>query len=562
MKKSVRVTAIAAALALAMTAVAAVPASAKTPTTGKLGITVTAPGGIPIPHVKVVVTAKAVTNPGGAAEGDSDSTNINGRVVTPELAPGTYTVTATLAAPVKVTQTVETTITADVNSQLSIVLPGVQYITGTVTAHGEPAHGRVNATDGKNAYGVGTLADGTYKILVKPGVSYTVVARPSVDNTDWLSTYAGDTVRKPDARAITPSASAPSTVNIAAYDRVGTIRGRILTPSGKLAPDVRVTACAINRSRCVTTQSNSEGAFAARGLPAGEYEITAYSRTAGGYADGLRVRAGSTTRTDITIRKPATGTGKVLLTLSAPSAMVRAGAACASLRDADGFSQGWDCLEPGERKMVFTGLDAGTYTVVLDGANVAKTVKVVQDQTTLISMTCPAGTALTGKVRTSTGAAAENVQVTVRDGYGMFLGYSMTDANGSYRIPYATSGAYQIWASPRGTSSDVFTTRKVTLSGSNPTVNLTLEKPATLTGKIVNSAGKPVAGMVVVLDNNTYLTTKTNAKGEYVLRGARAGTYRLYAYDNYEGGYVDTLSSTVTTTAGGTRAVPTITVKD
>lgn len=573
MKKSLRAAAMAAALALALSAIGTAPASAKTDTTGKIGITVTAPGGVPIPKAQVTVKAKEVASSAEGETGYAKRSNINGRVVTPEMAPGVYTVTAQLTEPAVVSQSVEATVTAGADtSGVIVVLSGVQFITGRATANGEPVSGRVNATDGENSYGVGTTRygagpfQGEYRLLVKPGVAYKVVLRPRVSNEDWLATYAGDTVRGVDARTITPSASEPTNLDIAAYDEVGTIRGRVLNPSGSFAQGARVEVCAVNRERCVSTRSVQEGAYALRGLPAGSYTLYSSSATSSGTAaqiDGIRVRAGETTRTNVALRKePRTPTpdGRILLTMTAPSTLVKAGDACATVVSAETDISRGDCLRPGERKLAFTGLESGTHTIALDGANTARTVTVRDGAITRVSMTRPTGTTLTGKVTTSAGKAAAGVHVWATDANGTGIAQDVvTTASGSYRLPFVTTGSYRVSFYP-GSGSDLPTEKSVRVTGAGPVLNARLPKPATLTGKVVDQDGEPVAGIYVYAKYDG--AAKTNSKGVYVIRGLQSGSVRLSTHDYWAGGFIDARSSTVTAVAGKTVRVPTITVRD
>jgi len=566
MKTPLRSMTIAVALAVMLTGAGASPASAKTPTTGKVGLTFTTPGGAGVPKVKVTIAAKSVVNPGGAAEGHVDYSNINGRVVTPELAPGTYSVTAQLKEPVAITKTVEMTVTADVNSQLVVALPGIQAIMGTVTAGGVPVSARVNATDGKSVYGMGTILGGQYKLIVKPGVAYTVVARPYRGaSVPWVSTYAGDTVRKPDAKKITPATSAPTTLDIRAFDEVGMIRGQVFNAGGQLVKNSTVSVCATDRYGCARASVNDEGGFAVRGLPAGTYTLHASTRTAYGSVERITVAAGASTRKSVTVRTPSqqkpADPGRILLALSAPSAVVEADQACVTLFDPRGTAAEWACLEPGQTKIAFTGLAAGTYRLALDGANSSRSVIVRKDAIASLSMTRSSGTTLTGRITTSSGAPAKEAAVYVSDGNDTSLGVVTTSSTGTYRIPFATSGSYRIAVYPTS-GSDVPLAKTVRLSGARPVVNAALAGPATVTGKVVNSAGKPVAGLRVAVSTDLdYHTTTTDAQGKYTVRGVAAGAARVETYDLYMGGYRNTRSPQITTVNGRTTTTN-VTVRD
>jgi hypothetical protein len=563
--KSFRAAAITTVLVLALTAIGAAPASAAAPDTGRVKVTITALGGIRIPSVKVKITAKDVSNPGGAAQSHSGGTNLNGWLMTPELAPGTYTLTAQIEKPAS-TKTTTMTVKANVDGELTVAMPGVQYITGTVKAFGEAvSYARVNATDGKASYGVNTSA-GKYRLLVKQGPAYRVVVRPIYSNMAWLATYAGNTVRKPDAKIITPSKLSAAKVNIAAYDKTGQISGRVLTPSGKLAKNARVTACPNDRWGCVVTSSNSAGEFVARGIPASsDVRLTASTSTAFGEVRGLTVQVGKTTKKSVTIRKDPprpTYTGKILLTLNVSSAVVKAYAACAALSSIEVGDYSSDCLNPGERKMVFSELPAGRYRIFLPGTSVSASVTVKDDAVTRITLTRPTGTTITGKVTTPGGAPVKDASVFVRDANGNSLRGTSTNGQGAYRVPFADSGTYTVSAYP-ASDSYVPTTKRASVSATNPTINITLTRSITLTGKVVDSAGRPVAGVDVTANSDLgYASARTNSKGVYTLRGLAPGTHRVTTLDWYPGGYLDATSRAVTVSAGKTATIPTVTLRD
>lgn len=571
MKTSFRAAAVTAVLALALTAFVAAPASAATADTGRVKVTITALGGIRIPGVKVTIAAKDVSNPGGAAQSHSGSTNSNGWLMTPELAPGTYTLTAQIKKPVS-TKTTTMTVKANTDGELTVAMPGVQYITGTVKAFGEPvSYARVSASDGKTAYGVDTSA-GKYRLLVKPGVGYRVVVRPKYSNTAWLATYAGNTVRKPDAKIITPPKMSAAKVNIAAYDKTGQISGRVLTPSGKPAKNARITACPQDRWGCVITSSNSVGEFTARGIPASSdvtLSAARYTATpAFGKVRGLTVQVGKTTKKSVTVRKDAprpTYTGKILLTLNVSSAVVKGYAACAVLSTADSAGGGGssNCLNPGERKMVFPELPAGKYRISLPGTSVSASVTVKDDAVTRITLTRPTGTTITGKVTTSGGTPVETATVFVRDANGNSLRGTSTDSRGIYRVPFANSGTYTVSAYPASGVSYVPTTKRATISGTDRTVNITLTRSVTLTGKVVDAAGRPIAGVDVTANSDLgYAWARTNSKGVYTLRGLAPGKHSVDFMDWYPGGYYDATSRAVTVSAGKTGTIPTVTLRD
>ncbi|RZJ10673.1 MAG: hypothetical protein EOP39_08205 [Rubrivivax sp.] len=272
--------------------------------------------------------------------------------------------------------------------------------------------------------------------------------------------------------------------------------------------------------------------------------------------------SGKTTKANLKLKKFAVHKGKVVLTLKAPAAMIKAGNACASLFDAEGTWTRAGCLPiKGGKTITFEQLPAGTYTVALQGANSAKKVTVKKNKTTKLSMTRAAGTTLSGKITDSKGKAVKDAWVGVRDANDTWLN-AYTNSKGVYKVTGVTTGTYRVESDGVYESTDALTAKSVKLTGKKATVNIKLTKGSTLTGKVVNSKGKAVAGVQVsVYSGNTWATTTTNAKGVYKLQGLLAGKYKLSTYDPYDGGYFHGMSSTKSVAKAKTATVGTIKLK-
>jgi protocatechuate 3,4-dioxygenase beta subunit len=545
MKKSLRAAALTAAVALVLTAVGTVPAYAKTETTGTVTVTVQAPGGAPLENVWV-----SVSGPGWA----SGSTTAQGTFSSGELTPGTYDITAELWTPVQSTQTKTVTIAANADSTATIEFPGVQVIKGSVTAGGKNVtSGNVTVYSSEGAYVTSAaVTSGAYQLLVKSGASYTVQASPDWSNPTktWLSTYAGSTVREVDSTPVKVSASAPSTVNIAAYNKVGKISGRVVDASGKPAKNAYVSAYALNRAGSASVTTDAKGNYTLTGLPADSYNITASTSTTSSKQAKIKVSSGKTAKASLKLLKPKTYKSKVILTLKAPSALVKAGNACATLIDSKGYWAARDCLTGSEKKITFTNLAAGKYKIALDGANTSKSVTVKTSKTVKTSMTRAAGTTVSGKVTTSTGKALAKAWVYVTDGNDTSLRGVETDSKGRYKISGILKGSYEVQAAPIKASQGAVTTKKFASKGKKLTANVALKKGATITGKIVDSKGKPIAGVSVNAYSNSLwgANAMTNAKGVYVLEGLTAGKYTVATYDQYFGGYFNGKTTTSVST--------------
>lgn len=543
MKRSLRTIALAVALALGLSAVAVSPAVARTATTGTLSIKVVAPGGTPLPNVSV--DAYGASDPWDSAYG---STNASGVFKTSELAPGNYTVTASLYWPVEASETKKFTVTANKDTAVTITLSKVQAIKGTVKAGTKAiTKGTVSAWSSKDYYSA-DIVKGSYLILAKAG-TYTVQAY-TYPTTSWLTTFAGNTVREPDAKKVTVTAGKVATADIAVYTKVGKISGRVLDANGKAVKGASVSANAKNRAGYAYTTTDAKGSYTLVGLPADDYTVYASNSTytATGSVATKTVTVGKTATATIKIKSIPTGTAKVAVTLTAPSALVKANRACVVLLDAKGniYNRGGSvaggslCLPSnGKSKTVtFDKLPAGTYKVAASGANTSKSVKAVKGKTTKVSLTRPAGTTISGKIATSGGTLLANTWVEILDGNGTWLGSAQTNSKGSYSISGAVKGKYTVTASPDKPAQGARTSKTVTVASSKLTVNMRLIKAATIVGKVVNSKGKPVAGVSVTTNSgNSWANTTTDAKGNYTLTGLAAGTYQVTTYDPWVGGY-------------------------
>ena len=569
MKTSFRTVMIATALALVLTGVGVAPASAGTADSGTVSVTVVAPGGTPIPDVSVVVGAiDDAGSPG--APGDFGRTDSAGVFTSAELAPGRYEVSAALGGAFDTEAIQQIDITANVDSSETVTLTKVQAITGTLTANGiGVTGGQVEAYSGSNAFST-EVADGEYVLFVKPGLSYLVFAATDYTQKTWVDTYFGDTVRAADARTVKVEAGRPTTANIAAYDKLGALSGVVVNSSGNPAKKVLVTVSARDRHGYGAATTDSKGRYTIGGLPAGTYEVRASNSAFTAWAStAKKIAVGKTTKATLRLKKSTTHKGKITLTLTAPRALVKKGRACATLISSEGIRRegtpGY-CLKPNgkSKKITFGSLPAGTYTLALNGANTSKKVTVKKNKTTKVSMTRAAGTVISGKITTSAGKPSAKSTVYIVDSKGTPLGSTATSSKGTYKISGALRGSYRVYADAATSSQGATTWKSATLAGKKRTINVKLAKSATITGKVVNSRGEPVAGIDVSTSSHkgrSSASAITDSAGRYSLKGLSAGTYTVLTYDYPTGGYYNGKASKKKVAAGKTVRAATITVK-
>ena len=558
MKKLLRAGVVTSVLALALTAIGVTPAFAATETTGTVKFTVTAPGGTPLPDVYVTVQGT-----GDTWDYSSGYTSSSGVFTTGELTPGTYDVTADLWSPITASAKKQITVTANKDSAETVVIKDVQAIKGTVKASGKAVKsGNVSVQSTSGNYSSAEIKNGKYLLLVKPGITYTVQANPPYENPAWLTTYAGNTVRAEDSKKVKPSTSAPSTVNITVNTKIGTISGTVVDAKGKAVKGASVSASALNRAGYGWASTDSKGKYTITGLPADTYYVNAGNTNSSGSLSKVKVSVGKTAKATVKLKKYATAKGKVVLTLKAPKALVKSNEACATLFDSKGYWAGSGCIEKSGGKITLVNLAAGTYKLALDGANVSKKVTVKKDKTTKVSMTRVAGTTLSGKITDSKGKAIAKAWVYVRDANDTGLRGVQTSSKGTYKFSGVVKGKYVVQAYPVKPSQGASTEKKVTLSGKKATANVKLVKSSTITGKVVNSKGKPVAGVQVSVNTGIdWVSATTDSKGKYKLVGLHSGKHVVATYDPYEGGYFNGKSAKKSVGTGKTVAFATIKIK-
>ena len=561
MKKSILATVLAVALALA--GVGIMPAQAKTADTGTVKVTVKTESGAPIPDADVNFTPVEVDNPTWEFEQwASGHTDKSGVFQTGELASGTYDVSVYAGQLGELNKQI--TVTKNKDSAESITAKGIQVLKGKVTAKGKPvSKGYVTAYSKSNNYSA-EVVNGSYKMLVKAG-TYTINAYPTGSSTSWLSTYSGDTVRSPDAKTKKVVAGKDLTVNIKAYDKVGKISGKVTDSKGKPVKGASVSVRANNRAGSGWAETDKNGKYTITGLPADSYQVDAYTDGSAWVSKTAKVSVGKTAKANLKLKKIVKHKGKIVLTLKAPKALVKAGQACASVNSSTGVWYGYSaCLnnDGSNKTITFENLPAGKYKVALNGANSAKSVTVKKDKTAKVSMTRAAGSTISGTVKDYKGKALKNATVRATDENGTAVYSVSTDAKGKYKIPGVGKGKYVVSVNgPDAHKNGVATSKNATGKGKKLTVNMKLIKPATIKGKVVNSKGKGVEGVRVDAYGAGYGSATTNAKGEYKLLAVEAGSYAVQARDPYVGGYFNGKSSTKKVATGKTVTFSTIKVK-
>lgn len=535
------------------------PAQAATATQGSVTVKVTAPGGAPIESASVAVTA--VTG----WDGDWGSTDSAGSFRTENLDPGSYNVEATVwTGGGHFTAKKTVTITANRDSAETLVVNGIQVLSGKVTKSGKAlAKGSATVASSSGDRYYVEIKNGSYRALVAPGKTYTVEVYPEYPSRTYLGTYSGSTVRQVDATKINVTASAPATANIAVYAKLGKITGIVKDAKGKPVAGADVWVSATNRTGYGSATSAANGRYTIEGLPAGRYEVSASKGSSSSYnaakGKSYTVKPGATTSTTVSIKAPAKGA--ITLKVKASSSVwKRSAGVCATAMTPKGVWVNSACADKKSKKLTIKGLAAGTYKVALNGTNQTYKIVVKKNRTTTRSVTRPTGTSVSGTVRSSSNKVLANAQVIISDANGTALGMATTSSKGRYTVPGAVKGTYVVDVAPAKASSGAYAGRKFTVKkGKKATANVRLVKGATISGKITTTSGKGIAGMsVYVVGANGYGYATTNAKGQYKVSGLLKGTYQVSSTDPYLGGYYNTKSTKVTVAAGKTKGAATL----
>lgn len=562
--------AVLATAALVLGGLGALPAQAATDTTAKVTVTVTTPGGGAIENANVTIES---IDP-SVWDSFYGTTDASGTVVSDEMGAGTYDVKVSYRLMSDTYEaTKHITVKAGTDSKVAVELTGIQALSGKVTAGGKAiTKGLVVLTAGAHYYNTANITNGTYSMVVKPGISYSVAVTPLWDDTEslYLRTYAGNTVREIDAKNVTASASTPTKLDIAAYSRLGRISGVVYDSKGKRASGAYVSVSGSNRTGWGSARTRSDGTYTVLGLPAGNYQVFASTESTDGYflasaSKATKVVAGRTAKVSLKIPKTVRHKGAISLKVKASKTVwKRPGGVCAIATSAKTrFWAGSSCTTTSKKPITITGLPAGTYNVALGGTNTSYKVVVKKNRTTKKTVTRPTGTTVSGTVRGSNGKVLKKASVSIYDANGTSLGSTQTSSKGRYSIPGAIKGTYTLRVYPTEIARGTFDKKTFTVKkGKKATVNVKLLKGATITGKIVNSKGKGIAGMNVYASGSgvgtSYGYTVTNSKGEYKLTGLLKGTYKVAARDPYMGGYYNTKSTTVKVSTGKAKRAKTL----
>lgn len=549
MRKSLSLAAaVAAALVLGL--VGAAPATAAD--TYTVTVKVTNSSGTPLPSAYV----ELYTSTDGWVDGES--VDAAGVASFSAVAAGSYKATANVYASgaSRTASSALTVGTADVAA--TVAIPGVTLVTGTLKSGSSLVKNLplsftgVGSTTDEYGYAQ-TNASGRFTAdNLKPG-SYVVAAETY--GTNYLQTFYGNTVRRPDAKVLTVKSGVTTSASIAV--KVGAkVTGKVVDSKGKPVKNVSVSANSLSRYGYAYATTNANGVYVLKGLPSGKVGVYADRQSGATFVSGSTTVSAvqGSSRTAKTIKLKAAGSAKITGKIKTAGSKVTAQGV--SLLNSKKLPIAWTHATS-SGKVTFAGLKAGTYTVAVDGSNLTKKVKVSSGRTKSFG-TISRGklTTVKGVVKTSAKKAAKGVYVYLTDAQGTQAGAAQTDSKGRYKIKGLVSGTYYVWASPNGGKDYAVSVKLTVKKGKSVTKNLTFSKGSTLTG-YVKHGSKGVKG-VSVTAGAAYAVT--NASGKYTLTGVAPGKTAVSVTDPYTGGYHNA-SKKVTVKKGKSLRVATVSVR-
>jgi hypothetical protein len=200
-----------------------------------------------------------------------------------------------------------------------------------------------------------------------------------------------------------------------------------------------------------------------------------------------------------------------------------------------------------------TNLGAGVYniTTFFPANHTAVTVSgvnVVAGSTVTQNLALPRSGIISGRITSMTGTPLAGVSVFANSG--SVFGFADTNATGHYRITDGlTSGNYTVTALLGLSSSQTSATVTQGSETSNVNLQLTILPSGTITGRVTNSTGSPLADVFVSASGLFGGgTASTNATGHYVIdMGLLTGTYEVTVS---EFGYVEQTRTNVNVVVG------------
>ncbi|WP_263422334.1 carboxypeptidase regulatory-like domain-containing protein [Arthrobacter sp. StoSoilB5] len=409
-------------------------------------------------------------------------------------------------------------------------------------------------------------SDGSYKLIGLPAGSYKL-------NFGGYDTGALDLWYKNGTTFATGTAVSVTTgqdltaVN-AAYIKGATISGKITAPAGIAVQNTRVELYKSDSANAVVESARvgSDGSYKLIGLPAGSYKLKFASNGTGALDQWHANAASFATANAVTLTNSQDLAG-VNATLVKGASISGKLSAAAGITPANAYVHVYSATNAGspvestrvsaDGSYKIIGLPTGSYKAKLEGSSSGATDQwyggasfetasslalTAGLEKASVNFTAQLGASIAGKI---SGSRQGYSPVTVLDGTGKAVkqGYSDQAGNfsvvglaaGSYKVAFNRSSGYSTeeaqFYQNKPESAGVGQASTLAVQAGQPVlnVNATLTAGSTLSGTVLDKAGKPVARVpVYAYTTNGSLVTRsswTDSTGKYSIPGLSTGQY-------------------------------------
>lgn len=470
-------------------------------------------------------------------------------------------------------------------------------ISGKVTVPAGTILSRVAVTASGEGSPYGTYAnvnaDGTYKVKGLPAGSYKL--KFTNYNSGALDEWYNNVQTEAAATPIVLAAGQDKTAVDATLAQGASISGKVTLPAGVPYYMTSVSLFkATDNSHVVSTQLNSDGTYALRGLPVGSYKLQF-----GGYGSGVLTQwhnnadslatatpialADGQSLTDINATLVQGGIISGKITAPAGTQLYSAQVVATKTGVIDDSSVtgyvAWDGtysisgLGTGTYKLRFLGGYSGAEDQWYGGATVesATAVAVTAGQTVSgKDLTVVTGATISGKV--SGTSAASNYALSILDSTGKLVKNGYSDEAGNYSVVGLAAGSYKVAFNrssgftqdeaqyyqdqPESAGAGQAQAIPVAAGQAVQSINATLTAGGSVTGTVLDKAGKPVPNALIqayTVDGSLVTRSTTTAStGKYTLSGLTTGSYVIKVHGALSG-RGDLYSGNKTTEATATK---------
>ncbi|BCW49595.1 hypothetical protein StoSoilB13_19370 [Arthrobacter sp. StoSoilB13] len=409
-------------------------------------------------------------------------------------------------------------------------------------------------------------SDGSYKLIGLPAGSYKL--NFAGYDTGALDLWYKNGTTFATGTAVSVTTGQDLTAVNAAYIKGATISGKVTVPAGIAVQNTSVDLYKSDSANAVVESARvgSDGSYKLIGLPAGSYKLKFASNGTGALDQWHANAASFATATAVTLTNSQDLAG-VNATLVKGASISGKLSAAAGITPANAYVHVYSATNAGspvestrvsaDGSYKIIGLPTGSYKAKLEGSSSGATDQwyggasfetasslalTAGLEKASVNFTAQLGASIAGKI---SGSRQGYSPVTVLDGTGKAVkqGYSDQAGNfsvvglaaGSYRVAFNRSSGYSTeeaqFYQNKPESAGVGQASTLAVQAGQPVlnVNATLTAGSTLSGTVLDKAGKPVARVpVYAYTTNGSLVTRsswTDSTGKYLIPGLSTGQY-------------------------------------